>query len=387
MERARTIFYHIMTPIVLVAFRILYNFSFINNPLKKLKGSYLILGHHVTEYDAVYVNFASGRLVRFLAGDANMDTPWKKWLFNFMGMIPFRKKKSDMKSIRQLIKLAKGDFPIGLYPEGGQNWDGATDYLIPATAKLIKLTNIPVYVTLYPGGFLTRPRWSRYARRGVLQFKAFQLLTAEQVKEMTVDQVYDKMVEGLAYNEFEWQKDHMIPFKGKNRAEYIERLLYKCPSCNELCTIHSDKHDFTCTSCKAHFHMNVYGFIEGCDKFEDTHQWNTWQRTFIPEIANTMTSYKLNNIAFERLDPKTREKTFHHCNVTITPEAITLECPDYQEVLPLTSAFGFSCTFRDVFEFFTNDHKYRLTFDPTRHLPIVFILDLLIQLKENTKHE
>ena len=34
---------------------------------------------------------------------------------------------------------------MSLYPEGGRNWDGATDRLVPATAKLIKLLRIPVY--------------------------------------------------------------------------------------------------------------------------------------------------------------------------------------------------------------------------------------------------
>lgn len=387
MELARTLFYHTMRPVVLLIFKIIYNFSLGTNPIKKVKGSYLIIGHHVNEFDAVYVNFASGRLVRFLAGDANMDTAWKRWLFNFLGMIPFRKKKSDMKSIRQLMNLAKGDYPIGLYPEGGQTWDGATDVLIPSTAKLIKMVNIPVYVTFYKGAFLTRPRWSRFDRRGSIQFHGFQLFTPEEVKKMTVDEIFVKMQEGLAYNEFQWQKEHMIKFKGKRRAEYIQRLLYKCPACGELNTIHSEKHDFGCSACGASYHMNVYGFIEGCDRFEDTHQWHQWQHSHIPEIVAGMDAYHLSGIRYEKRHSKTNERSFHTCDVTLTTDAIMLKCDTGSETIPITSAFGFSCTLRDIFEFYTTDYKYRLTFDPIRHLSIVFVLDLLNQLKENSKYE
>ncbi len=292
-----------------------------------------------------------------------------------------------MKSIRQLMKLAKSNHPIGLYPEGGRNWDGATDELIPSTAKLIKMIAIPVYVTFYKGGFLSRPRWASHSRRGLIQFEGYQLLSSQDIKSMSVKEIYDKMTKALAYNEFDWQKNHMIPFKGKKRAEHIERLLYKCPECGAMTSIESKNHDFTCLSCDHTFHMNVYGFIEGCSMFEDTHQWHQWQKSFIPEIIANMDTYHLRSITFEKRDNKTKEKSRYTANVTLYPNRIELEYDNGIELLELQSSYGFSITLLDLFEFFTNDHKYRLVFDPTRHLPIVFIYDLLNQLKENTKHE
>lgn len=387
MELARTLFYHIAKHIAWFVLAIRYNFSFTNNPLKKLKGSYLILGHHVSDFDAVYSNIASSQLVRFLAGDVNMDTPWKKHLFIFLGMIPFKKKKSDMKSIRKLMALAKNNHPIGLYPEGGRNWDGATDQLILSTAKLIKLVHVPVYVTFYKGGFLSKPRWADYSRRGVINFEASLLMSSDEVQSMTPIQIYQKMQLGLSYNEFDWQKEHMIKFKGKKRAERIERLLYKCPNCGEVATIESHGHDFGCKACGIDYHMNVYGFIEGCEQFDDTHKWHTWQKSFIPEIAKTMDTFTLRDIPFEKRHNKTKERALYTCDVTISEDAITIAYDDTEEIIPIASAFGFSVTLLDIFEFFTTHYKYRLSFDPTRHLPIVFVLNILNHLKETIKNE
>lgn len=383
MEIARYLFYHTMKPLVRFVMWILLNFSIKTNPLSKVKGSYLIIGHHVSEYDAVFVNIASSKLVRFLVGDANMDTSWKRWLFNLLGMVPFRKKKSDMKSIRALMRLTKQDNPIGLYPEGGRNWDGATDTLIPSTAKLIKMMGIPVYVTLYKGGFLTRPRWASHFRRGQIDFEGKMLLETQDIRRMTVNEIALTVSDALDYNEFDWQKEHMIPFKGKNRAEHIERLLYKCPACGEIGTMASSGHEFYCKKCRIMYHMNVYGFIEGCDQFDDTVKWNRWQKSFIEEIAMSMDSYEIKDIAFEKLDINTKEKTSIRCDLRIHKDLIEIN----EEKLSINNTFGFSCTLMDILEFFTTTHKYRLVFEPTRHLSIVFIYDLLNQLKENSKNE
>ncbi len=348
----------------------------------------MVIGHHVKADDPLFVLMAAGRMIHYLAGDANMDTPWKRVLFNAMGMIPFKKKRSDMKSIRKLTSLVKEGEAIGLYPEGGRNWDGATDAIIPSTAKLIKMLGIDVYVTFYKGGYLTNPRWSDYGRRGKLEFSGFRLFEASELKTMKADVILARMSEALAYNEYDWQRSQMIPFKGKNRAESIQRLLYKCPECHSYNTIKSEGHHFYCDKCQSDYTINEYGFIEGCDQFDNTHDWHLWQHSFIPTIADEMTTYELNDIRFEIRHTKTKERSIHPAsNVQISKDTITIKYGDTVKSLAISDTFGYSYTLLDLFEFFTTDYKYRLIFEPKKHLSNVFIIDLLYQLKENSKHE
>lgn len=388
MKAARYIFFYMVKPIMSIYFKLQYNFVIKSNPLKGVKGPYLVLGHHVKSDDPLFVLSASKQLVRFLVADANMDTPWKRHLFNAMGMVPFKKKRSDMKSIRKLVALVKEKEAIGLYPEGGRNWDGATDALVPATSKLVKLLGIDVYVTFYKGGYLTRPRWADYSRKGKIEFTGYQLFKAEELKKMSSTDIHRKMTEALAYNEFDWQKEEMIPFKGNNKASGIERLLYKCPKCLAEHSLLSKGNDFTCSNCEQTYHINTYGFIEGNQGFNDTHQWHQWQHSYIPRIATYMTQYTLADIRYVSTNTKTKAKSFYpQTMVTINKTHIYLKAKDLDLTLPIETTFGYSFTLMDLFEFFTPDCKHRLVFDPKKHLSNVFIIDLLDQLKENSKHE
>ena len=388
MKAARYLFFYMMKPIIRFYFIIQYNFVIKNNPLKGVKGPYLVIGHHVKSDDPLFVLAASKQLVRFLAADANMDTPWKKYLFNAMGMVPFKKKRSDMKSIRTLLSLVKEKEAIGLYPEGGRNWDGATDTLTPATSKLIKMLGIDVYVTFYKGGYLTRPRWANYSRRGKIELTGYQLFKAEDLKTLSTNDINSLMTTALTYDEYEWQKEQMIPFKGHHKASGIERLLYKCPKCMAEHTLVTNGNNFNCSQCKQTYHINEYGFIEGIDGFEDTHKWHLWQHKFIPSIANDMSNYTLEHIRYESTNTKSKIKIIHpDSRVVITKTHIVISNNHLDLTLPIETTFGYSFTLMDLFEFFTTENKHRLVFDPKIHLSNVFIIDLLDQLKENSKHE
>lgn len=388
MKVAQYAFFYLMKPFITLYFIVQYNFKFKKNPLKRLKGPYLVIGHHVKNEDPLFVLMASRQLVRFLAGDANMTTYWKKVLFTATGMVPFKKKRSDMKSIRKLIALVKEKEAIGLYPEGGRTWDGTTDHIIPSTAKLVKILGIDVYITFYNGGYLTKPRWADYSRRGRLDFTGYKLFEGADLKAMSADSIMTQMSEALTYNEYDWQREQMIPFKGKNKASGIRRLLYKCPACNSEHTLDELGDDFMCTSCGQTYHINVYGFIEGVDNFDDTVKWHRWQQTFIPSLAESMTAYTLKNITYEITNSRTKERLIHPgTTATITKNQLSIVSDSFTATYPITDIFGFSFTLQDLFEFYSNDHKHRLIFDPKKHLSNVFVIDLLTQLKENSRHD
>lgn len=388
MKAAQYTFFYLMKPFIALYLRVVFNLRFVNNPLKGVKGPYLVIGHHVKTEDPLFILTASRQFVRFLAGDANMTSPWKKMLFKATGMVPFKKKKSDLKSIRRLMAIVQEKEAIGLYPEGGRNWDGVTDAIIPATAKLIKLLGIDVYVTFYQGGYLTRPRWADYSRRGKMFFTGYRLFEGDALASMTVEEIHEKTEAALAYNEFDWQKDHMIPFRGKNRAVGITRLLWKCPVCEAEHRLRARGNDLVCEACGHRYHYNVYGFLEGHPTLNDAHKWQQWQRGFIPKIAAGDVRYTLPDITYETIGPDNiKEGVWPHSKVTLTKDSLTIDTGSHQVVLAIAHTFGFSFTLQDLLEFYSNEGKHRLVFDPEKHLANLFIYDLMTQLKENLKND
>ena len=125
------IIYHLLKYPVMLYLKFKFNIKVDRNPLKELKGPYLLLGHHVTAFDPIISNLFSGRLIRYVTADANYDSKLKRFLLNLVEGIPFTKNAADSSAIRRIMRHIRKGHPVGLYPEGGRNWDGSTDFIIP----------------------------------------------------------------------------------------------------------------------------------------------------------------------------------------------------------------------------------------------------------------
>jgi len=369
--------YYLLKPPVRWYLRSLFNIHVEVNPLTEVREPYLLIGHHVTNHDPIISNAYSNRLIRYIAGDANQDNLLKKALLAMLESIPFAKNRGDAKSIRELVRHIKAGHPVGLYPEGGRNWDGTTDYLIPSTAKLIKLLKAPVYATFLKGGYLSRPRWASYPRKGKLVIAVELLFDRDTVLNKSAEELYALLVEKLNYNEFTWQKQNRIPFKGKNLAEHIERLLYLCPRCTAVNSLKSQGDKFLCTSCQAEYSIDQYGEIHGSPEFTETASWNQWQRSQLPRIIQEGFSFTSADVPLEKRDIETDSRAKHMVELTFTPETIALKGAGISEAIALKEVISQSITFKDVVEFYVSKTKYRLTFDPRRHMSVKLFYDIL----------
>ena len=380
------IIYHLLKYPVMLYLKLKFNIKVEHNPLKEVKGPYLLLGHHVTAFDPIISNLFSRRLIRYVTADANYDSKLKRFFLNLVEGIPFTKNAADSSAIRRIINHIKRGHPVGLYPEGGRNWDGSTDYIIPSTAKLIKLLKVPVYAIYYQGGYLSKPRWAYYFRKGTMNIEIKEIISKDTISRKSIKELYKILVERLDYNEFEWQNHHKIPFKGKKLAEDIERLLYLCSECQTINSIISRANHFYCKSCGKEYSINIYGEIEGSSHFKDTVSWNRWQMSLLPEIIEKGFSFTNSNLSLEKID--TRQRNKYRVLLTLNKEKIIIEYEDNnKEFIDIQELTGLSTTFLDMVEFFLADTKYRLTFDPKKHMSVKLFYDLLIKLKEDNTNE
>jgi 1-acyl-sn-glycerol-3-phosphate acyltransferase len=355
-----------------------FNIQVENNPLQEIQEPYLLLGHHVTAFDPVISNAYANRLIRYVAADANLDSWLKRTLLNSLECIPISKNKSDMRTIHEVMKELKMGHPVGLYPEGGRNWDGATDTIIPSTAKLIKMMKVPVYATFYKGGYLSKPRWASFFRRGKVAIEVQRILDRETIKEKSSEELYKLLVDKLNYNEFEWQRENRVIFKGKNLAEGIERLLYICPECHSVNTIKSSGDKFHCSYCGKEYSVNHYGEIEGCEVFTETVSWNKWQYSLLPGIIKEGFCFSSPEISLEKINVDRPERDKQRVKLEFSKEKLALQFENGEtEAIDFTDISGVSITFMDVVEFFAYGIKYRLVFNPKKHMSVKLFYDLL----------
>ncbi len=260
-----------------------FNVQLFNETTKHLKPPYLVIGNHIGAWDPFLMSIGISQPVFFVISDSFFRNFYLRQVLKLIGGIPKSKQMADSGTIRAILYVKKNNGVIGLYPEGARNWDLKNLSVVYATAKLVKSLKIPVVNTIIEGAGLTRPRWARSSRKGIVNVKYSVLLDAEDIKNMSVDEINQKISNGIYMNEYEWQKENMVKFVGKNLAEYLDLFLVVCPNCKSLCTLYSKGDTFSCQKCGYTVKYNEYGYFttENEKYFENPQLWSEWQNTYL----------------------------------------------------------------------------------------------------------
>ena len=382
------LFYKVMMLIVRPFLPFRYDITEINKEILHTEEPYLIIGNHVMADDPVIVNSQSDKLIRYIASDTNYDTYWKKVVLNLGGAIPISKGNTDFKAVKHLIRLTKANKPVGLYPEGGRCWSGETEEVIYSTAKLIKMLKVPVYNVIIKGGYLKKPRWAQYYRKGKIFMDYKVLFTKNQIENMDEEEIYKDMKRGIYHNDYKWQRDNKIKFTGKNKAEHIERLLYLCPKCKSLDSIYSHGDNFHCKSCGEKWNIDDYGFIKG-EFFQDTVQWNKWQKDLLyKKIKEENLEIISGEIKLKKFNSYGEKILDENVEINLSSMKIEIKINTTVEEIKIENVKAVSITLLDIFEFYNSrDEKFRIVFDPKSNPSIILFLETLKYYMRRIKDE
>ena len=199
------------------------------------------------------------------------------------GCICTHKFTTDTALVRSCKKVLKeyGDV-FCMYPEARYTPDGTQSVLPDAIGKLVKKNGVPLVVMLNHGNYLNLPFWADYTyRKSPFNATVKQVLTAEQVESMTVDEINAVIREEMTYDDFKWQKDNNIIIKHKKRAEGLHKVLYQCPACNTEHKMNTKGIHLFCEECGKKWEMTTLGELKalnGETEFSHIPDWYAWER-------------------------------------------------------------------------------------------------------------
>ncbi|GAB1476778.1 hypothetical protein MASR2M70_16140 [Bacillota bacterium] len=232
--------------------------------IRALEPPYLIVANHSSWIDYM-ISAASMYPIRMnYVGAYNFfrDRVLSR-LLTLMGVISKYQYTNDLVSVKKMKSVIQRGGIVAIYPNGCLSNDGRPGgFAVFGIAKLVKFLNIPVVALHTNGGYLTRPRWTKKMRYGRLETTIKPILTLEQINRLTEEQIYHVVTNALDFDDYKWQRERRIPFKGNNLAEGVEYVLYKCPKCNCEFTLRSEGDVLYCTQCGNSVRMNRYLFFE-----------------------------------------------------------------------------------------------------------------------------
>jgi len=261
------------------AYKVKYIFKDFN---PKRDGPYFLIGNHVHFLDAFFSSFPIKGYGIPVVNSFVFTSLWQRLAITVLAeAIEKRKGQADIQTIKDIRRHIKKGNIISLYPEGNASYYGDNTESVYATAKLLKKQKIDVVCAKTKGAYFAKPRWRKTrAKKPCMEIEMFTLFTGQQLEDLSVEEIYQKMIDSYYQDDYKWNRDRMNVYKGKNRLEGAERVIYGCPKCGSINTINTNGDHITCDNCDLLGTINDFGFIEGT-KYDNFIEWGSFQEDLL----------------------------------------------------------------------------------------------------------
>ena len=264
--------------------------------MEGLKPPYMMLSNHM--YFVDFKLAAMGTLPHRVNNVVSIDGYYRRpWLMELIGSIGTRKYTMDLHLVKSINKVLKKGDVLSMYPEARYSPCGILSFMPDSLGKLVKMNKVPVVAVVHHGNHLHSPFWNFRKKRNVpLHTTMTQILTAEQVKSMSVAEINAALREGLWYDDYQYQKDNGIRITEPFRAEGLHKVLYQCPACGVEHEMASEGAEIYCRHCGKRWHLREDGNLEaltGETEFSHVPDWFMWQRDQVEaQIENGTYSFE-----------------------------------------------------------------------------------------------
>jgi len=289
-KRYNTAKYPIRQPwIIMLLIWILSKFALIGKKYKvekihmdDVKPPYLLLSNHMYFIDFMLCAMATfpHRVNNVVSIDGYYRRPW---LMELIGAIGTRKFTSDIHLVKSIHRVLKRGDILCMYPEARYSPCGTNSFLPESLGKLVRMNKMPVVVIKHHGNHLNSPFWNYRKKRKAVHYTTMtRILTAEQVKTMTLDQINEAIRQAFEYDDYRYQKESGIRITEPYRAEGLHKVLYQCPHCGVESEMDSKGEELFCNHCGKRWTFNEDGTLtaqDGETEFSHVPDWFAWERT------------------------------------------------------------------------------------------------------------
>lgn len=277
MTRKHRFFYRLLRPLVVVF--LFFKFGYRYKSIGKIKGPYIVLANHTTDWDPLFVGVASKKQMYFVASEhiARWKVAFKFLKYAFDPIIRYKGMPATA-SIIEIFRAVKNGANVCMFAEGARTWDGVTLPISPATGKVIKKAKCTLVTYKIQGGYFVSPNWSQEGlRKGPICGAPVNIYTKEQLEEMSVEEINEIIAKDLYEDAYAHQLENPKKYKGKQIAYKMENLLFRCPECGAMDSIKSQKDTVTCEKCGLTFKYTEYCMLEGL-RFKTVKELAAWQQ-------------------------------------------------------------------------------------------------------------
>lgn len=279
LRRHKAVFSILHGPVRLFC-RLAFGYTFDRTP--KIKGPYLLLANHTTNFDPLFVASGLRDHLYFVASEHIFRRGLLSRLLVWaLAPIPRTKGSTDASAALQVLRTLRGGHNVGLFAEGNRSWSGKTGEIHPTTARLVLAARAPLVTYRLTGGYFTNPRWGGSLRRGRMHGCVVQVYPWDVLQTKSEAEITEIINRDLYVDAYADQRAQPVRYRGRRLAERLETAIYACPVCRETGLLHSAGDRLSCR-CGLSARFTEFGLLEGAP-FETLPEWDAWQTQFMAE--------------------------------------------------------------------------------------------------------
>lgn len=250
----------------------------------QVDGPVLLIPNHVCAWDPLLVAMSlREKQIYYVASEHLFRLGVLTRLLNWLvAPIPRRKASSGTDTVKACLRHLREGHSVCLFAEGEQCWDGQSAAIFPATGKLAKASGATLVTFRLEGGYLSLPRWGRGVRKGRVYAHPVGIYSPERLKQMTAQEVNEAIERDIHEDAWERQRSDPVAYRGKKRAEGLERALYACPGCGEIGTLQTQGNRIFCGCGFSRVYLET-GFFAPESPFQNLAEWDQWQKKLLRE--------------------------------------------------------------------------------------------------------
>ena len=210
----------------------------------------------------------------------------KHYLMRSLGCIPTNKFVADLHLVRDMrYCFQKLKSSVLMFPEAGYSLDGTATRLPDSLGQCAKMMGVPVVMISTDGAYARQPLYNQLHRRKVnVSAKMEYLLSAQDLKQKSAQEIQEIITSRFRFDNFRSQQEAQLRIAEPDRADYLNRLLYKCPACHAEGQTHGEGTTLTCRACGKVWELDEYGSmraLQGKTEFSHIPDWFQWQRACV----------------------------------------------------------------------------------------------------------
>ncbi len=240
-----------------------FGLKIVKKNMEGLKPPYLVISTHQGFSDYYIAPLALFPHRANYVSDMEGFAAFGEWLYRAIGCIGKRRYVSDILVVKNMKHALLQGQSVVVFPESRHSNVGTTAYIPPNMGKLVKTMQVPLVILAAHGSYLANPFWDEeHTRKTPMEALLEGVYTAEEVSELSEEQIQTTIEEKLQYDEYRWQQEKQIHITKKKRAEGLHKALYQCRACGTEFGMKSEGAQLACEECGARWELTTFGWLE-----------------------------------------------------------------------------------------------------------------------------